>query len=331
MTERATAGDRLRRILYLLPLASREGGVPLAEAADRLGVDVATVQGDIEEVTARAYYHPAGGADEMQILLEPDRVKIYSYRKFDRPHRLSGREALALAVGMRAAAREVPDGAGAADRRKRIHDLAQHLEMALAVATQQPGQDEEERYEIDCGDEGGASIRRLLRGSVRERQVCRITYLKEGAPEPEERDVDPYAVVYASGRWYLIGYCHRRTDVRAFRVDRVIDAEALSTSFEVPEDFDPADYVSAGRVFRAELEPEQEAVVRYSARVAPWVREHGPVDEAEDGGVSVRFPNADSGWVVRHVLGYAGEAEVLAPDSVRNMVAEAAEAVARSS
>lgn len=331
MIERATAGDRLRRILYLLPLASREEGVPLAEAADRLGVDVATVQGDIEEVTARAFYHPAGGADEMQILLESDRVKIYSHKKFDRPHRLSGREALALAVGLRAAAREVPEGAGSDDRRKRIRDLARHLEMALAVASQQPGQDDEERYEIDCGDEGGASIRRLLRDAVREGRGCRITYLKEGAPEPEDWDVDPYAVVYASGRWYVIGYCHLRTDVRAFRVDRVMDAEALSTGFVVPEDFDPAQYVSGGRVFRAELEGEQEAVVRYTARVAPWVREHGPVDETEGGGVSVRFPNADAGWIVRHVLGYAGEAEVLAPDSVRDLVVDAAEAVARTS
>jgi proteasome accessory factor C len=330
MTERATAGERLKRILYLLPLASREGGVPLTEAADRLGVDVATVQGDIEEVTARAFYHPAGGADEMQILLEPDLVKIYSFRKFDRPHRLSGREALALAVGLRAAAREVVDGPDDGDRRQEIRDLARTLETSLAIASQEEAA-EEERFEIDYGDEDGASIRRLLKDAARERSRCRITYLKEGAPEPEARELDPYAVVYASGSWYVIGYCHLRRDVRAFRVDRVMEAEARSPGFEVPADFDPAEYVKGGRVFRADTESEDEAVVRYSERVAPWVREQGPVEEHEGGALWVRFPNADAGWVVRHVLGYGGEAELLSPPSARHLVTEAVEAVLATS
>jgi proteasome accessory factor C len=322
MSEQGTAGEQLERILYLLPLASQEGGVPLAEAAERLGVSVETVQRDIEEVTARAFYHPAGGADEIQILLEADRLKIYSHRKFNRPPKLSGREALSLAIGLRAAANEAC-ATDAPDRAAEIRDLAHRIEMELAVAS---ADGEDERFEIDEGDDEGAAFRTLLKDAARSHTRCRIRYLKPDDAEPGEREVDPYAVVYGSGKWYVIGHCHLRGDIRAFRVDRLLEAAAVDSSYDVPHDFDPAAYVTGGRVFRSDS-AEEEVVVRYSARVAPWVREHGPVDELDDGRVSVSFTTADPGWVVRHALGYGPEAEVVQPPPVRDMVVGAVLAV----
>jgi predicted DNA-binding transcriptional regulator YafY len=319
MSPQGTAGEQLERILYLLPLASREGGVSLTEAAERLGVSVETVQRDIEEVTARAYYHPAGGADEIQILLETDRLKIYSYMKFNRPPKLSGREALSLAIGLRAAANDA-----SADRAAEIRDLAHRMEIELAVASS--GGDED-WFEIDEGDDEGAALRARLKQAVKSRARCRIRYLKPDDAEPGEREVDPYALVYGSGKWYVIGHCHLRDDIRAFRVDRLLEASLVDASYDVPADFDPSEYVTAGRVFRTDA--EDQVVVRYSARVAPWVREHGPVRELEDGRVSVSFTAADPAWLVRHALGYGPEAEVVEPVAVRDMVVGAALAVCR--
>lgn len=314
MSERGTAGEQLERILYLLPLASREGGVPLTEAAERLGVSVETVQRDLEEVTARAFYHPAGGAEDMQIMLGTNHLKIYSHKKFERPPKLSGREMLSLAIGLRAAAAEA-----SADGATEILDLAHRIELELAVM---PADEEADRYVIDEGDDVGAGLRTFLKEAARFRTRCRIRYLKPGDSEPSERNVDPYAVVYGSGRWYVIGYCHLRAGIRAFRVDRVLHATTLDDGYEVPEEFNPADYVAGGRVFRSES--DDEVVVHYSACVAPWVREHGPIEELGDGKVSVRFTTADPGWVVRHVLQYGPEAEVVEPFAVREMVMQVA-------
>ena len=322
MTERGTAGERLERILFLLPLAGREGGVSLSEAAERLDVRIETIQGDLEEITARAFYHPAGGADDMQILLETNHVKIYSNRKFDRPVKLSWREALAVAIALRAALRDL---GGEPRTDEELRDLLRRIETQLAVIPEQVEPDDDERFEVDFGDDAGAPLRALLRDAGRERNRCRIRYLKDGAPEPEERELDPYVVVYGSGRWYVIGYCHLRKEIRAFRLDRVIEAEVLEVAYETPTEFDAAKYVSGGRVFRSDA--EERVVVRYSPLVAAWVREQGPVEEHEEGGVSVSFTSADPAWVVRHVLAYGGEAEVLSPASIRDMVSEAAATV----
>jgi proteasome accessory factor C len=314
MPDVGTAGEQLERILYLLPLASREGGVSLTEAAERLGVTVELLQRDLEEITSRAFYHPAGGADEIQILLEAKNLKIYSHKKFDRPSRLSGREMLSLALGLRAAAREA-----GVEATSEILDLAHRIEVELAVSSVRG---EDDLFEIDEGDQEGAPLRTVLKDAARSHTRCRLLYLKPGDPQPEEREVDPYSLVYGSGKWYVIGYCHLRQAVRAFRVDRLLEANTVDSGYSVPDDFDPVDYVVGGRVFKSESEAD--VLVHYSAVVAPWVREHGPVEEMESGGVSVRFTTTDPGWVVRHVLSYGPEAEVLESPDIRDMVVGAA-------
>ena len=47
------------------------------------------------------------------------------------------------------------------------------------------------------------------------------------------------------GRWYIVGWCHLRADVRMFRLDRVLALEPLADVFARPLDFDCAGYVLA--------------------------------------------------------------------------------------
>jgi predicted DNA-binding transcriptional regulator YafY len=62
--------------------------------------------------------------------------------------------------------------------------------------------------------------------------------------------------------------------------------------------------------------------VRYSPRVARWVAERQGLTLAPDGSLTMEHPVADEAWAVRHVLQYGPDAEVLAPHSMRELVAE---------
>jgi predicted DNA-binding transcriptional regulator YafY len=53
-----------------------------------------------------------------------------------------------------------------------------------------------------------------------------------------ERLIDPYGLVCRNRRWYVIGYCHLRIDVRLFRIDRIISINAQNAFFVRPKDFD---------------------------------------------------------------------------------------------
>src|SRR5262249_3955378 len=53
--------------------------------------------------------------------------------------------------------------------------------------------------------------------------------------------VDPLQVVYRVGRWYLVGWCHLRADLRVFRLERIQHARWLDETF-TPQ---PVDAVAA--------------------------------------------------------------------------------------
>lgn len=317
MAERTTAEGQLDRILHILPLAGREGGASYRELAETLDVSRDQVVRDVEEVTAREYYHPAGSASDIRVGLVEDRVTVWSGGQFQRPVRLGLREAAALHLGLRLLAAERDDPA--------LPEVLGEVEGQIAwVVPADIG-----RQVVVAGDPRGAdALRARVVRAAKEGRRCRVMYLKPDAAEPEPRTLDPYVVAYSEGSWYVIGYCHERHGPRVFRIDRILEAEVLDESFEPPDDFDPTEYLTDGRVFRTDR--ELEVPVRYSPRVARWLVERGEGEVDDDGSVLVRHAVADPGWLVRHVLQYGPEAEVLGPEEVRELVRQSAERVARA-
>lgn len=114
------------------------------------------------------------------------------------------------------------------------------------------------------------------------RRRVRLGYRGESG-QTWESEVDPWAVVARYGRWYLLCRSHRADAVRTYRIDRVLTAEPLTTTFEVPRDLDPVamleEHLGAGWQFRTRV-----VFAAPYAEVAPWIRPPmgrlEPVDEA---------------------------------------------------
>jgi predicted DNA-binding transcriptional regulator YafY len=305
-----TALDRIQRILQLIPLAARDEGIGYDELADRLGIDRNDLERHLAELTDRTYYLDAGAVEDLQILLDDDRVRIWTAGPLRRPVRLAPGEAAALDLGLRilAAEREEPELV------ERMRGLMERVAWTVP-------DDVLDRFAADGDPDSGDALRALIVDAARRRRRVRLLYLKPDAEAPEERSVDPYTVAYAEGRWYVVGHCPERDDVRVFRMDRVLEATPGDATFDPPADFDPADWITDGRVYSPGQEIE--VVVRYSGRVAPWLLERGEGEVQEDGGVVVRHRVSDIGWIVRHVLKYGRDARVVEPEVVRRAVVEA--------
>ena len=309
-----TAAAQLERLLYILPAAAQEGGQDPAQLALDLGVQPVQVFRDLEEVTARVYYHPSGGADDLQISIELGCVQVRTTGEFRRPPKLSKREALALSLALRAMAAEASE-----PKRERVLRFASELEAGLAVA---PSDELLPRFALSDYEAGAGELRGLLLDAALAGRRCRIRYLGPSDEEPADREIDPYVVVHAGGCWYTLGHCHSREDIRAFRLDRILEAAQLPQTFELPADFTPSDYMEGSRVYRSD--DDQQVRVRYAATVVPWLVERGWGAPGPDGSLEATHHAADPGWVVRHVLQYGAEAEILEPAAYRLLVRETA-------
>lgn len=73
-------------------------------------------------------------------------------------------------------------------------------------------------------DAGAAGAPTVLARALRENTVLRIRY-RDAEGRETSRDVEPLGYVGKGQDWYLIGWCRLRDGIRAFRGDRVLDAE----------------------------------------------------------------------------------------------------------
>lgn len=162
-----------------------------------------------------------------------------------------------------------------------------------------------------------------LRRCIQERHCVRLCY-RDFAREETERSVEPYALTFQMGLWYLVGFCHLRQDLRTFRVDRIQRVEPLEQRFTMPASFSVREYLE--RTMR--FEPNYEVTVHLDAAAAPQVRERHShwmqFTEHPDGSITAHFGVATLEWAAGWVLGYGSAARVLEPQELIARVREAA-------
>lgn len=313
-----SATDRLARLLTMVPWLLQRQGIDLAEAAEELGVDQEQIVADLQLLFVCGT--PGHLPDDLiEASWEGGRVHLGNADTIARPLRLTRDEALALIVALRALA-EVP---GIEE-----HDsIDRALAKLSAAAGEEAGGAEQVRVDLGLG-EAEQQVLRTLRRGLEERRRLHLRYLVTRRDERTERDVDPMRVLTADGRWYLEAWCHRATDVRMFRLDRIEEVRLLDA------DGTPPPQARSRAVGPGVFQPSEDdvAVELLLAPPAAWVAENFPVESAErraDGSVQVVLRTADLGWVRRLVWRLGGHARVLAPEAlVEDVVAGAREALA---
>ena len=226
------------RVLALLEILQLGGWHTVGDLAGRLGVD---------ERTARRY---AQHLADLGIPVESRRGRYGGYRLAPDyklpPLMLTDDEAVAMVLGLLAgrraglatAERAAAESATAKLRRVLPPALARRIDALLSEAD----------LVTPAGRRGappGVGVLLVLADAARRRQPVAITYTTWDG-RAGERGLDPYGLVFHSGRWYVTGRDHTRRAVRTFRLDRIGAARPAEGSFEVPAGFDPTAHVLAG-------------------------------------------------------------------------------------
>lgn len=174
-----------------------------------------------------------------------------------------------------------------------------------------------------------APLLRTLRNAIMERHRVQLTY-RAFTQKESCREVDPYALAFRNGFWYLVGHCHLRGELRTFRVDRIQGTEILDEGFTPPRDFNVRAYLEETMQF----ETRYDVVIHLNDRVAHIVREYSEhwmdLTDHDDGSVTARFPTVDLNWAAGWALSWGSTARVLAPPELVERVRTEAERIARS-
>jgi predicted DNA-binding transcriptional regulator YafY len=165
----------------------------------------------------------------------------------------------------------------------------------------------------------------MLRHCIIERHCVNLTYRLPGATEKSCRILEPYALTFQWGLWYLVGFCHLRHEMRTFRVDRIQEAHQSEQTFTMPKDFSVREYLTRTLLF----EPKYEVVVRIEASAATKTRDiHGhwmELTDQPDGSLIARFGVTSLDWPTGWVLSYGSTAEAIAPSELITRVLQAAQ------
>ncbi|HEY1816519.1 MAG TPA: WYL domain-containing protein [Kofleriaceae bacterium] len=308
--------QRLRRLLFIVPfVAKHPEGVEVDQLAKMIGTERDELLSDLELLSQVG--PPDGDPGEyLLVSVDEGRVFVDLAHRLTRPLRLTAAEGCSLLLGIRALRESgvAPfDEAMQSAEKKLLAALGRDANEAESLATT--------TVVASISSPAEAAVAAHLRTLVmaaRKRERLEIDYVSASRHGNERRAIDPYGIVHHAGEWYVVGFCHKRGDVRTFRIDRIAALRVTGQKFERPVDFDLEAYrrerlyvPSADAVtVRVRLDPL--AVTRIGAT---WPV--GEVTMQDDGSAELLVDCEGFEWVTGWVLQLGRHAWIVGPDEAR--------------
>ncbi|MDH4277318.1 MAG: WYL domain-containing protein, partial [Acidimicrobiia bacterium] len=290
---RTTAGDRLRRVLAVVPWIVANPGHRVADVAARFGLREADLLSDLEVVymVGLPPYSPDALIDVQ--IDDEGRVSILLADYFSRPLRLTPGQGLALLASSEALLSVPgtdPDGA---------------LARALDKLAQVVGVDGADAVDIRLGSAEHDTLDQLRLAAAEATEV-EILYYSYNRDARTERAVAPWRVFAESGNWYVHAWCHTAEGERIFRVDRIESLTPLYRPARMPAD---------GERERIGVFQPREGTPRVTLRLEPdaaWVVDNYPSEKVEqqaDGRLTVELAITEVPWLERLLVSLGPQAE----------------------
>ena len=305
MPRKPDNATRAGRLLALLPMLKKGETIAISELAAAAGCEPAEVAADLSTLSMCGV-PPFTPYDMIDLVIDGDTVTVYAEAPgIDRPLRLTLGEARALGAAL--------DAAG--------HEAGSPLRERLrAAASSAVSLDElEHTVRASAGPGGIAETYSVLAAAAEAHEKVHIHYFTGSTGNVSERTVQPWALVNRLGVWYLIALCEAVHEERVFRLDRIFEARPLGETFQPPS-LVPLDVTPDPAVLPV-------ATVRFAEHVSLPDTQAWPgasfVHEPQ-GTTLVSVPYQSESWIARRVMAYLGDAEVVKPASLREVVRQAA-------
>jgi proteasome accessory factor C len=304
------ASERLRRLLVIVPYLIHHPGTEVAEVSRLFGLSEAELLEDLNLLFVSGL-PPYGPGDLIDVQVEEGRVWVSMADYFSRPVRLSRSEALALYLKGKALL-----GAPGLEE-------APPLTSALAKIETGMGKEALQNLAGRVAVGAGGHVARALatvRAAVERRESLDVEYYTASREELTARRIDAEHVFSALGNWYVVAWDHLADAERLFRVDRI------RTARQTGERFEPRGLPGAGRPLYTRSDRDIPVRLRLGPG-ARWVVDYYETERVEnlqDGRIEAVLPTKDLPWMAKLVLRLGGQAQVVEPGALAEMVEDTA-------
>lgn len=163
--------------------------------------------------------------------------------------------------------------------------------------------------------------------AITDRRTVQMRYLSASSGKIGRRETDPYHLWYAAGGLYLIGYCHRRRDVRMFAVERIRSLTVTDHAYQLPLGFDVDAYVQDALVVMRGRQIDVELL--FDRATSAWARDRvwhpsQQLTQRKDGRLRMTLRVADSRELIGWILSFGRGVTVVRPLALRGRIREEA-------
>jgi len=295
------------RVLAVLALLQAHGRMSGSELAGRLEVNIRTLRRYIIML------------QDLGIPIEAERGRNGAYvlsAGFKLPPMMfTNEEALALTIGL-ISARNL----NLADTDRAVESAFAKLERVMPLELKSHVRALTETITLDPNRASSTppseAVLSTMSSAAQLQQRVHIGY-HPNQGEDTERDFDPYGLTYYLQKWYVVGYCHLRQDLRSFRLDRITRIDTINAHFKRPEGFDPLAHMMQAIATLPRKYPFELLLKTDINTAQKEVFDVLGVLEIDRDGILIRGSVEDLDWLARQISIFSFDFVVREPEELR--------------
>ncbi len=299
-----TALTRTARALDLVPFVIEHPGISVEDLAREFSVSSKQMLADLSMI----FMCGLPGYSTLELIdlsYEDGYVSIIDPQVLTKPRSLSKSEIVSLMLSLESLAslRDAQDPLFIA-----IRGLQQKLQATIALPlTEIP---------VVIRSEARSSHLPMIENAIKSGSGLRITYISASSDQKSERVILPESIFSENGFIYLRAWCYLTQSSRTFRLDRIRQATPISIG-EMQKS-EVATPISQDN-FVARLHINKSARHFFEQNAALCT-----LESDDDSGLTFSVQLRDSEWLIRSLLGYGAQIQVLGPQELRETLARRA-------
>jgi predicted DNA-binding transcriptional regulator YafY len=176
--------------------------------------------------------------------------------------------------------------------------------------------------EIGCLEDLEDKISKINYSMNRGRSLS-INYFSINKNSLTVKKIDPYNLIFKSGAWYVIGYCHMKEQVETFKVSRIKGVKITEEIYMRPHTFDLKEYMdNHWGLFMGE---KTKVTVKFDKNLNKLISSskwhiNEEIESLEDGSILFSVYVDETDDIKKWIIGFGKHAEIIEPKQLREEI-----------